>query len=148
MNVCCATASWSVESLRMKSATEYRLITVLVVEDEFLIRVDIADRLREAGFLVLEAGSADAAIRILETRSDIHLVFTDVDMPGSMDGLRLAAHVRDRWPPIKLIVTSGHVALKEGELPTGGRFLPKPYEVGPLSSAIVELITAEADSFR
>lgn len=131
----------------MSISRENRSITVLVVEDESLIRMDIADRLREAGFSVFEAESADAAIKILETRSDIHLVFTDVDMPGSMDGLRLAAYVRDRWPPIKLIVTSGHVAPKEGLLPKGGRFFPKPYEIGPLSSAIVELITAEAHSF-
>jgi CheY-like chemotaxis protein len=130
----------------MPNARENRLITVLVVEDETLVRMDIADRLMQSGFSVFEAESADAAIRILEARSDIHLVFTDVDMPGSMDGLKLAAYVRDRWPPIKLIVTSGHVAPNESLLPKGGRFFPKPYEVGPLSKAIVELITAEAHS--
>src|SRR4029078_9163670 len=118
----------------MSISRENRSITVLVVEDEPLISMDIADRLRETGFSVFEAESADAAIRILETRSDIHLVFTDIDMPGSMDGLKLATYVRDRWPPIKLIVTSGHVAPADGILPKGGRFFPKPYEVGAISS--------------
>jgi CheY-like chemotaxis protein len=121
-----------------------RAATVLVVEDEFLIRTDIAGRLRDEGFTVFEAGHADEAIQILEARSDIHLVFTDIDMPGSMDGLKLAAYVRDRWPPIKLIVTSGHMALEESRIPKGGRFFPKPYEVKHIASAIVALIAAEA----
>ena len=121
-----------------------KAVTVLVVEDEFLIRTDIASRLRDGGFTVFEAGHADEAIQILEARADIHLVFTDVDMPGSMDGLKLAAYVRDRWPPIKLIVTSGHMVVEESRLPKGGRFFSKPYQVQQIVSAIVELITAEA----
>ena len=121
-------------------------VAILVVEDEFLIRTDIASRLREEGFAVFEAGNADEAIEILEARTDIHLVFTDIDMPGSMDGLKLAAHVRDRWPPIKLIVTSGHLSLEESGLPQGGRFFRKPYELHHITSAIVELITAQAGS--
>ena len=124
--------------------TNDKAATVLVVEDEFLIRTDIADQLRENGFTVFEASDADAAIQLLEVRTDIHVVFTDVDMPGSMDGLKLAAYVRDRWPPIKLIVTSGHMAVEESRLPKGGRFFPKPYEVRHITSAIVDLITAEA----
>jgi CheY-like chemotaxis protein len=119
-------------------------VTVLVVEDEWLIRMDIAARLKDDGFIVFEAGDADEAIRVLEARTDIRLVFTDVDMPGSMDGLKLAAYVRDRWPPIKLIVTSGHVAVEESRLPSGGRFFPKPYEHRNISKAIAELIAAEA----
>lgn len=121
-----------------------KAVTVLVVEDEFLIRTDIAGRLRDRGFTVFEAGDADEAIQILEARADIHLVFTDIDMPGSMDGLKLAAHVRDRWPPIKLIVTSGHMAVEESRLPEGGRFFSKPYQVHKIASAIVDLISAEA----
>jgi CheY-like chemotaxis protein len=119
-------------------------VTILVVEDEFLIRTDIAGQLRENGFTVFEARHADEAIQILEARTDVHIVFTDVDMPGSMDGLKLAAYVRDRWPPIKLIVTSGHMAVEESRLPKGGRFFPKPYEVRHITRAIVELIEAEA----
>jgi two-component system, response regulator PdtaR len=125
-------------------AKNKKAVTVLVVEDELLIRTDVAGRLRDAGFTVFEAGHADEAIRILEARTDIHLVFTDIDMPGSMDGLKLAAYVRERWPPIKLIVTSGHMAVEEGQLPKGGRFFPKPYEFEHVTSAIAELIAAEA----
>eukprot|EP01035_Chromulina_nebulosa_P042709 gene42709-57821_t len=81
-------------------------ITVLVVEDEILVRMDIAMSLEAEGFVVLEAANADEAIDILNSRSDIRLMFTDIDMPGSMDGLKLAMAVRDRWPPVKIIVTS------------------------------------------
>lgn len=122
--------------------------TVLVVEDEALVRIDIVEHLMEAGFAVLEAASADEAIRILEGSEAIRLVFTDIDMPGSMDGLKLAAYVRDRWPPIKLIVTSGHVAVEENALPTGGRFFSKPYETHKVARVIAELITAEAEGPR
>jgi CheY-like chemotaxis protein len=120
-------------------------VTVLVVEDECLIRMDIAERLKDEGFIVFEAGDADEAIRILEGRTDIHLVFTDIEMPGSMDGLKLASYVRDRWPPIKLIVTSGHVTVDESLLPTGGRFFQKPYDHRHVSKAIAELIITEAN---
>ena len=130
----------------MPHAESTRAVTVLVVEDEFLIRSVIADHLNDQGFAVFEAGNADEAIRILEARSDIHLVFTDIDMPGSMDGLKLAAYVRDRWPPIKLIVTSGHISPEESTLPKGGRFFRKPYEPQHIASAIAELIAAEASS--
>jgi CheY-like chemotaxis protein len=81
----------------------------------------------DAGFEVVEAGNADEAIAILEARPDIHIVFTDIQMPGSMDGLKLARFVRDRWPPVKLVATSGRVAVVEGELSEGGLFIGKPY---------------------
>jgi CheY-like chemotaxis protein len=74
---------------------------VLIVEDEFLVRIGTRAAVEIAGFDVLEAGDTDEAIAILATRNDIHLVFTDVHMPGSMDGLKLAHFVRDRWPPRK-----------------------------------------------
>ena len=83
------------------------MATVLVVEDEILIRDVIADDLEKAGFTVALAAHADEAIAILEARQDVHLVFTDIDMPGSMDGLKLAAAVRDRWPPVHIIITTG-----------------------------------------
>jgi CheY-like chemotaxis protein len=121
-----------------------RGVTVLVVEDEVLIRTDIVAHLEAKGFAVVEAGNADDAIRVLEMRTDIHLVFTDIDMPGSMDGLKLASYVRERWPPIKLIVASGHVALEEGMLPTGGRFFSKPYELDHIATAIADLVAAQA----
>lgn len=92
--------------------------------------------IEEAGFSVLEASDADDAIRILETRRDITVIFTDIEMPGSMNGIKLAHAVRDRWPPIKIIATSGHYGFREGLLPAGGRFLPKPYTLPQISEAL------------
>jgi CheY-like chemotaxis protein len=100
---------------------------VLIVEDEFLLRMDAVDMIAAAGFEVVEAADADEAIGILEARRDITVVFTDIQMPGSMDGLKLARAVRGRWPPIKIVATSGRVGIAETDLPEGGRFLPKPY---------------------
>jgi len=100
---------------------------VLIVEDEFLLRMDAVDMIEAAGFGVVEAGNADEAIEILEGRPDITVVFTDIQMPGSMDGLKLARAVRGRWPPIKIIATSGRAHIAATDLPEGGRFLPKPY---------------------
>ena len=99
---------------------------VLIVEDEPLLRINGAEMIADAGYDVVEAGNADQAIAILEARADIHIVFTDIQMPGSMDGLKLARFVRDRWPPIKLVVTSGRVAVAEGDLPSGGLFVGSP----------------------
>jgi CheY-like chemotaxis protein len=100
---------------------------VLVVEDDFLLRMDAVDIVRSAGFDAVEARNADEAIAILEARPNIHVVFTDVQMPGSMDGLKLAKFVKDRWPPIKIVATSGRVTVDENDLPEGARFIPKPY---------------------
>jgi two-component system, response regulator PdtaR len=99
--------------------------TVLVVEDEFLVRNVLQIELEEAGYDVILADNADAAIAILEARADIHLVFTDIDMPGSMDGLKLAACVRDRWPPIHIIITTGNA--RPSKIPANALFIPKPY---------------------
>jgi CheY-like chemotaxis protein len=100
---------------------------ILIVEDEFLLRMDSAEVIENAGFEVIQAANADEAIAILSDRFDIHVVFTDIQMPGSMDGLKLARFVRDRWPPIKIVATSGRVAVDEEDLPAGSVFLPKPY---------------------
>jgi CheY-like chemotaxis protein len=99
--------------------------TVLVVEDDFFIRDLVSEELQTAGFSVVEVGDADAAISILETRHDIHLVFTDIDMPGSMDGLKLAAAVRDRWPPVHIVITTGKA--RPMVIPANALFIPKPY---------------------
>src|SRR5260221_8652475 len=112
---------------------------VLIVEDEFLLRMDAADMIAAAGFEVVEAGNADKAIEILEARRDIAVVFTDIQMPGSMDGLKLARAVRGRWPPIKIVATSGYVGVAETDLPEGGRFLPKPYGPIEITGALREL---------
>jgi CheY-like chemotaxis protein len=113
---------------------------VLVVEDESLVRSTAMDMVEEAGFEAIAASDADEAIRILESRNDIRAVFTDVQMPGSMDGLRLARVVRNRWPPVALIVTSGRANVQETDLPTGGRFLRKPYEHAQIEAALRQLI--------
>src|SRR5213080_323072 len=88
---------------------------VLIVEDEYLIRTHTAEAIRDAGFEVVEASNADEAIVTLESRREIRVVFTDVRMPGSMDGLKLAHAVRDRWPPVHIVATSGHYEFNERE---------------------------------
>ena len=112
---------------------------VLIVEDEFLLRMDAADMIGAAGFEVVEAENADEAIEILQTRPDITVVFTDIQMPGSMDGLKLARAVRGRWPPIKIVATSGRAHIAETDLPEGGRFLPKPYSPGEVAGVLHEV---------
>jgi CheY-like chemotaxis protein len=111
---------------------------VLVVEDEFLLRMDAVDMIEAAGFDVVEAADADAAIEVLEARNDIAVIFTDIQMPGSMDGLKLARAVRGRWPPIKIIATSG-IHVGETDLPEGGRFLPKPYSSAQIARMLRQL---------
>jgi two-component system, response regulator PdtaR len=113
---------------------------VLIVEDDFLIRFHAAQMVADAGFRPIEAANADEAIAILVARADIAVVFTDIDMPGSMDGLKLAAAVRDRWPPIAIIATSGHAHVGVADLPRNGRFLPKPYAQRDLEGHIRDLL--------
>ena len=104
-----------------------KMPAVLIVEDEPLVRIGAVNIIEDAGFEVIEAANADEAIGILECRSDVRVVFTDIHMPGSMDGLKLAHAVRNRWPPIRIIVTSGRELIAEQVLPEGGRFFAKPY---------------------
>ena len=122
----------------MASGARHHLATVLVVDDEPILRMHAVDLIEEAGFLVVEAANADEAIEILAARADIRIVFTDIDMPGSMDGLKLAAAIRDRWPPVEIIITSGQVTPAAAALPARGRFFPKPYD----GAAVVRAIRA------
>jgi len=115
-----------------------KMPAVLIVEDEPLVRIGAVNIIEDAGFEVIEAASADEAIRILECRSDVRVVFTDIHMPGSMDGLKLAHAVRNRWPPIKIIVTSGRDLIADQVLPEGGRFFAKPYNTIEILSALRE----------
>jgi CheY-like chemotaxis protein len=112
------------------------------VTDEFLIRLDSAKTIEHAGFEVIQAANADEAIAILTARPDIHVVFTHIQMPGSMDGLKLARFVRDRWPPIKIIATSGRVVVAEDDLPASSVFLPKPYRGAEVVETLRELTGA------
>jgi CheY-like chemotaxis protein len=109
---------------------------VLVVEDEPLIRLGMVSSIEDAGYVVIEASNADEAISRLAQESEVGVVVTDVDMPGSMDGIRLAHYVRRRWPPVRLLVISGKVGVTAGELPTGARFMSKPFQEPQLIDTI------------
>ncbi len=113
---------------------------VLVVEDEVLLRWTATAIIEGAGFDVVEAGTGIEAISVLEKRSDIRTVFTDVEMPGSINGLQLAHLVRTRWPSIRIMATSGQVRLRDDDLPEGARFLHKPYAVADLTDTLRELM--------
>ena len=117
---------------------ESRRPVVLIVEDEFLLRMDAVDMIAAAGFEAVQASNADEAIEILEARRDITVVFTDIQMPGSMDGLKLARAVRGRWPPIKIVATSG-LEVGAADLPEGGRFVAKPYSPAEVTGVLWEL---------
>ncbi len=124
----------------MPSRVAREQCVILVVEDELLVRLDALDMIVDAGFEVLEAANADEALRLLAERDDICLVFSDVDLPGSMDGIRLARAVAERWPPVRLILTSGHVPVSRDLLPEGGRFVPKPYRAEEIARTIREMV--------
>ena len=111
---------------------------VLVVEDEMLLRMRAVDMVEDAGFTPLEAVDADEAVAILESRSDIALLFTDIQMPGSMDGLKLAHAVHERWPPIKIILVSGQLKLANIDIPADSRFFGKPLEAREMIAEMQE----------
>ena len=117
-------------------------VAVLVVEDDAIILMDVADQLRDEGFTIYEAANADIAVQLLSDHPDIRLVFTDIDMPGSMDGLKLAAAIRDRWPPVKLIVTSGRYGTTKPSLPAGSMFFTKPYSHRDVVKSMRDLLAA------
>jgi two-component system, response regulator PdtaR len=113
---------------------------VLVVEDDAIIRMGAVDLVLSAGYEALEAQDADEAIRILEARSDIDLVFTDVEMPGTMNGIKLSQYIRERWPPVRIIVVSGRAFLEESSLPEGSRFFSKPYNDHAITATMAHLL--------
>jgi len=113
---------------------------VLVVEDEMLLRMRAVDMVEDAGYTSLEAIDADTAFAILESRSDIALLFTDIQMPGSMDGLKLAHAVHRRWPPIKIIVVSGQLRLAKVDIPANSRFFGKPLQASEMIAEMRDMI--------
>ena len=113
---------------------------VLIVEDEMLLRMRAVDMVEDAGYTSVEAVDADEAVTILEARSDIVLLFTDIQMPGSMDGLRLAHAVHERWPPIKIILVSGALKLAKSDIPADSRFFGKPLEAKEMIAEMKEMI--------
>ena len=112
---------------------------VLVVEDEPFVRLFGADLLEQAGFDVLQASNADEALHLLETHPEVRVVFSDVEMPGSLDGLGLARCICQRWPRIGIVLTSGHYIRPEMK-PRGGSFLAKPYDGQALVREIGEIV--------
>lgn len=113
---------------------------ILVVEDEMLLRMRAVDMVEDAGYTPVEAVDADEAVAILESRSDIALLLTDVQMPGSMDGLALAHSVHKRWPPIKIILVSGQLRLSVSDIPPDSRFFGKPLEAKEMIAEMRDMI--------
>ena len=115
---------------------------VLLVEDEPLIREIGVIVLEEAGYNVIQAASSHQALSTLEAGVQIDLLFTDIQIPGALDGLALAHLVAERWPAIQLLLASGHMAPPHDTLPANGRFLPKPYVPAEMLRHVSELISA------
>ena len=113
---------------------------VLVVEDEMVLRMRAADIVEDAGFTAVEAVNADEAMAILESRSDIAVLFTDIQMPGSMDGLKLAHAVHSRWPDIKILLVSGQLKPSEAERPADSRFFGKPLGVEQMIAELQSMV--------
>lgn len=109
---------------------------ILIVEDEALIRYDLVDFFEDAGFQVFEADNADVAIALMDANRSIRIVLTDVQMPGTMDGMKLAHHIRDRYPPTLLLIASGEIRPTAAELPTGAVFIQKPFDPRSVLSVI------------
>jgi two-component sensor histidine kinase len=124
----------------MASSPSAALRAVLVVEDEMMLRMRAVDIVEDAGFTAVEAVNADDALTILESRSDIKLLFTDIQMPGSMDGLKLAYAVHERWPSIKIILVSGQLKLTDDDKPADSRFFGKPLDVKQMIAEMQEMI--------
>jgi len=126
------------ESRRVSSNVE-RNVVVLVVEDELFVRLMAVDAIEDAGYVAVEAEDADAALALLGRRDDINILFSDIKMPGSLDGLGLAAAVRERWPAMSIILTSGHLYRSDLDMPASVPFLQKPYRAGALIAELARL---------
>src|SRR4051812_1560178 len=124
----------------MSSDSAVPKTNVLVVEDEIVLRMRAVDLVEDAGFVAVEAVNADEALAILESRSDIALLFSDIQMPGTMDGLKLAHAVHDRWPEIKIILVSGQVKVSDADKPADSRFFGKPLEVTQMIAELQDMV--------
>ena len=113
---------------------------VLIVEDQYLLQLAAIELVESAGFIGIGASNADDAIKILEARQDIRIVLTDVEMPGTMDGVKLAHFIRKRWPPVHLIIVSGIAVLNESQIPYGTKFFSKPYHDETLVAELQRLM--------
>ncbi len=113
---------------------------ILVVEDEQFVRMLAVDVVEDAGYEVIQAANADEAITALESCVDIGVVFSDIEMPGSLNGMKLAHCIRKRWPPIEIILTSGRSFPQGNELPSRVTFLSKPYQLSKLVEMVTEMV--------
>ena len=113
--------------------------TIVVVEDDLIISEYLCGILTDKGYSVVDAANADEAIPILEARNDVRMLITDINMPGPMDGLTLAATVRERWPKIKIIITTGKERPKIDQVPSGSLYLKKPFTPGSVMAAVLSL---------
>lgn len=119
-----------------EAAAARRAVVILIVEDEPIQRLDLIDLVQGAGFETVDAWDADHAVSILEERTDITIVVTDIDMPGSMDGMKFAAAIRDRWPPIEIIVTTAGKKPSADTMPARSILIPKPINGQELVDAL------------
>ena len=131
----------------MTARAPTRQCPVLVVEDEELLSLYVDGFLEEAGFEVIDAADADAALEILARRPDVRVLFTDIQMPGAIDGMELARRVHEHWPQVLLLITSGNSRPSTAEIADHGHFLPKPYRPDEVIREIHDL-TEEADARR
>jgi CheY-like chemotaxis protein len=113
--------------------------TILVTEDDELLRLNASELLEESGYTVVEADSAEEALKVMEARKDVRLLFTDIQMPPGSDGLELAREVHKRWPKVLLVITSGQIQPKQAEIADDGRFIRKPYSAKDLLAQIDDL---------
>jgi two-component system, response regulator PdtaR len=120
--------------------TPHPPVAVLIAEDQPLIRMAAADHLVEAGYRVLEANDAEEAMALIEARSDVRVLVTDVKMPGEIDGIALAHIVSKRWPEVGIVITSGHAVPEASDLPAGATFLTKPYWPSQLIAAVADQV--------
>lgn len=118
------------------------MATVLVVEDEPLLRMDAVDFLHEEGFLVIDAGSGDEGLVLLRNRPEVMVLFTDIHMPGSLNGLELARIAASDFKHVRLLIVSGRGVPNVTDLPPGAHFMAKPYEVSAVLAHIHEVMRA------
>lgn len=109
---------------------------ILVVDDEPIIRLDAVAMIEDAGFIAYEAADAEEALGLISAHPEVSVLFTDINMPGPLDGLELARRIHDGWPMVQLVITSGRVMPSPDEIPDHGHFVAKPYQ----TSAVVDLL--------
>lgn len=116
-------------------------LSVMIVDDEHILRFLAAEVLIDAGFDVVEAVDAKHALNTLEEQGEVDILFSDIRMPG-MDGLELASQVHARWPRIKLMLTSGDVRPSAHQIADDGKFIPKPYVLNDLPKRLADLVNS------